>query len=276
MIVDVGGGTTDVAVISFNGKVFSDSIAIAGDEMDEAILKYILEKYNVLISELGRGRGEVEAGFRLPLRQDADHDHFRPGPIRRACPRPSPSMTRKSAKPWPNPSTPSSTWSARPSTRRPPSSRRISSIGASASPAAAPRSRAWTSASARRPTSPASGRRIPRPRWCGAPPCCWRTSRSCGASRSSTNPRRTRGPPRCQVEMEPRGVATPHPGAPLVGARHLGVPWPEPWPPLDSPGRWAVSAFPGSGFALGGLARRPPGFEAQPCRGARRKRPTVG
>jgi rod shape-determining protein MreB len=51
MIVDVGGGTTDVAVISFNGKVFSDSIAIAGDEMDEAISRYISEKYNVLISE---------------------------------------------------------------------------------------------------------------------------------------------------------------------------------------------------------------------------------
>jgi rod shape-determining protein MreB len=50
MIVDVGGGTTDVAVISFNGKVFSDSIAIAGDEMDEAINQYISEKYNVLVS----------------------------------------------------------------------------------------------------------------------------------------------------------------------------------------------------------------------------------
>jgi len=50
MIVDIGGGTTDVAVLSFNGKVFSDSIAIAGDEMDEAINHYISEKYNVLIS----------------------------------------------------------------------------------------------------------------------------------------------------------------------------------------------------------------------------------
>jgi rod shape-determining protein MreB len=51
MIVDIGGGTTDVAVISYNGKVFSDSILIAGDEMDEAVIKYIREKYNVLISE---------------------------------------------------------------------------------------------------------------------------------------------------------------------------------------------------------------------------------
>jgi len=51
MIVDIGGGTTDVAVISYNGKVFADSLLIAGDEMDEAIIKYIREKYNVLISE---------------------------------------------------------------------------------------------------------------------------------------------------------------------------------------------------------------------------------
>jgi rod shape-determining protein MreB len=50
MIVDIGGGTTDVAVISFNGKVFSDSIPIAGDKMDEAISQYIFEKYNMLIS----------------------------------------------------------------------------------------------------------------------------------------------------------------------------------------------------------------------------------
>ncbi|MDR0499522.1 MAG: rod shape-determining protein [Holophagales bacterium] len=51
MVVDVGGGTTDVAVIAYNGKVFSDSIPVAGDEMNEAIIKYIREKYNILISE---------------------------------------------------------------------------------------------------------------------------------------------------------------------------------------------------------------------------------
>jgi len=51
MVVDIGGGTTDVAVISYNGKVFADSIPIAGDEMNEAIIKYVREKYNVLISE---------------------------------------------------------------------------------------------------------------------------------------------------------------------------------------------------------------------------------
>lgn len=51
MIVDIGGGTTDVAVISLGGIVVSRSIKIAGDECDEAISKYIRKKYNMLIGE---------------------------------------------------------------------------------------------------------------------------------------------------------------------------------------------------------------------------------
>ena len=49
MVVDVGGGTTEVAVISLAGIVYSRSIRIAGDEMDEAIIQYIKRKYNLLI-----------------------------------------------------------------------------------------------------------------------------------------------------------------------------------------------------------------------------------
>ena len=49
MIVDIGGGTTEVAVISLAGIVFSRSIRIAGDEMDESIIQYIKRKYNLLI-----------------------------------------------------------------------------------------------------------------------------------------------------------------------------------------------------------------------------------
>ena len=66
MIVDIGGGTTDVAVISYNGKVFSDSILIAGDEMDEAIIKYIREKYNVLISEASAEEVKWALGSAFP------------------------------------------------------------------------------------------------------------------------------------------------------------------------------------------------------------------
>jgi rod shape-determining protein MreB len=51
MVVDIGGGTTDVAVISLNDVVTSESIKIAGDKFDEAIIKYIRKKYNVLIGE---------------------------------------------------------------------------------------------------------------------------------------------------------------------------------------------------------------------------------
>ena len=51
MVIDVGGGTTDVAVISLSGVVASESIKIAGDSFDEALIKYIKRKHNVLIGE---------------------------------------------------------------------------------------------------------------------------------------------------------------------------------------------------------------------------------
>lgn len=51
MIVDIGGGTTEVAVISLAGIVYSRSVRVAGDKMDEAILQYIKRKYNLLIGE---------------------------------------------------------------------------------------------------------------------------------------------------------------------------------------------------------------------------------
>ena len=51
MIVDIGGGTTEVAVISLAGIVFSRSIRVGGDKMDEAIIQYIKRKYNLLIGE---------------------------------------------------------------------------------------------------------------------------------------------------------------------------------------------------------------------------------
>ena len=51
MIVDIGGGTTDVAVISLAGIVYSRSVRVAGNEMDDAIIQYIKRKYNLLIGE---------------------------------------------------------------------------------------------------------------------------------------------------------------------------------------------------------------------------------
>lgn len=51
MVVDIGGGTTDIAVISLGGSVVSSSIKVAGDKFDEAIVKYIKKKYNIVIGE---------------------------------------------------------------------------------------------------------------------------------------------------------------------------------------------------------------------------------
>ena len=51
MIVDIGGGTTEVAVISLAGIVFSSSVRSGGDKMDEAIIQYVRRKYNLLIGE---------------------------------------------------------------------------------------------------------------------------------------------------------------------------------------------------------------------------------
>ena len=51
MVVDIGGGTTEVAVISLAGIVYSQSVRVGGDKMDEAIIAYLKRKYNLLIGE---------------------------------------------------------------------------------------------------------------------------------------------------------------------------------------------------------------------------------
>ena len=51
MVVDIGGGTTDIAVISLGGSVVSTSLKVAGDKFDEAIVKYIKKKHNIAIGE---------------------------------------------------------------------------------------------------------------------------------------------------------------------------------------------------------------------------------
>lgn len=51
MVIDIGGGTTDIAVISLGGIVVSTSVKVAGDDFDEAIIRYVKKKYNLLIGE---------------------------------------------------------------------------------------------------------------------------------------------------------------------------------------------------------------------------------
>ncbi len=66
MIVDIGGGTTEVAIISLGGIVVSHSIKIAGDKIDEAIIHYIKRKYNLLIGETTAEEIKIKIGNVLP------------------------------------------------------------------------------------------------------------------------------------------------------------------------------------------------------------------
>lgn len=67
MVVDIGGGTTEVAVISLGGIVTSRSIRIAGDEMDEAITQYVKRMYNLAIGERTSEQLKLEIGSALPM-----------------------------------------------------------------------------------------------------------------------------------------------------------------------------------------------------------------
>jgi rod shape-determining protein MreB len=70
MIVDIGGGTTDVAVISLAGTVYSRSVRIAGNEMDEAVINYLKRKYNLLIGERTAEAIKWEIGSAFPLKDE--------------------------------------------------------------------------------------------------------------------------------------------------------------------------------------------------------------
>src|SRR5437879_2452878 len=70
MIVDIGGGTTEVAVISLSGIVYAKSVRIAGDEMDEAIVQYIRKHYNLLVGERRAEEIKVTLGSAYPMGGD--------------------------------------------------------------------------------------------------------------------------------------------------------------------------------------------------------------
>jgi rod shape-determining protein MreB len=70
MIIDVGGGTTEIAVISLAGIVFSKSIRIGGDEMDEAIIEYLKKTYNLLVGERTSEDIKIKIGSAYPLEEE--------------------------------------------------------------------------------------------------------------------------------------------------------------------------------------------------------------
>lgn len=69
MVVDIGGGTTEVSVISLGGIVTSRSARVAGDEMDDAIIQYIKRNYNLMIGERTAEQLKMDIGSALPLEQ---------------------------------------------------------------------------------------------------------------------------------------------------------------------------------------------------------------
>ena len=69
MIIDIGGGTTEVALISLSGIVFSRSVRVAGDELDEAIVQYMKRAYNLMVGERTAEEIKIKIGSPIPARK---------------------------------------------------------------------------------------------------------------------------------------------------------------------------------------------------------------
>ena len=74
MVVDIGGGTSDIAVISLSGVVESASIKVAGDQFNESVVKYMRRKHNILIGERTAEQMKMEIGCVYPQEEDASID----------------------------------------------------------------------------------------------------------------------------------------------------------------------------------------------------------
>ncbi len=73
MIVDIGGGTTEVAIFSLGGVVSSKSIRVAGDEMDEDIIQYMRNKYNLLVGQRMAEEAKIRCGSAYPLPEERSY-----------------------------------------------------------------------------------------------------------------------------------------------------------------------------------------------------------
>ena len=74
MIVDIGGGTSEVAIMTMGGVVSSRSLRVAGDELDEDIIQYIRNKYNILIGQRLAEEAKITIGLCLSPSRREDHD----------------------------------------------------------------------------------------------------------------------------------------------------------------------------------------------------------
>jgi rod shape-determining protein MreB len=156
MVVDIGGGTTEVAVLSLRGLAYTTSVRVGGDKMDEAISSYVRRNHNLLIGEATAERIKQQVGIAKPP-VDGDgltgpHQGPRPRQRRSEGNHDQPAPDRRSA--WPSPSALSSRAFASRSRIRRRSLPPTSSTRASSSPAAARSCRASTRCSATRPAFP--------------------------------------------------------------------------------------------------------------------------
>ena len=70
MVVDIGGGTTEIAVISLSGIVYAKSVRVGGDKMDEAIMQHVKRQYNMLIGESSAEEIKIKIGSAYPLEEE--------------------------------------------------------------------------------------------------------------------------------------------------------------------------------------------------------------
>ena len=101
LVVDIGGGTTDVALISMSGMVYSRSLRIAGKHMDESIMNYLKRKHNLLIGERTAEQIKIEIGSAYALDRPLTME-VKGRSLIEGCPRRSPSMTARSVTHWPS------------------------------------------------------------------------------------------------------------------------------------------------------------------------------
>ena len=105
MIVDIGGGTTEVAVISLAGIVYSKSVRVGGDKMDEAILQYIKRKHNLLIGERSAEIIKATIGTAYPM-EEIETIEVKGRDLVSGIPKSLPSTRRRSGRPSPSRSKP--------------------------------------------------------------------------------------------------------------------------------------------------------------------------
>lgn len=74
MVVDIGGGTTEIAILSLNGVVYSDSIRVGGDRFDEAIIDYVRRNYGTIIGDATSERIKIEIGSAFPGKEVRELD----------------------------------------------------------------------------------------------------------------------------------------------------------------------------------------------------------